>query len=293
MLYDGYDQAGLDAQYNMRQAVPEFPEFVDRWAVRSAETRTRLNCRSDLAYGGHARECLDLISCGRPRAPLHVFIHGGYWQAMDKEHFSYVADGLVPHGFDVAVLDYALAPEVSVTEIVAQCRRALAWLWREAETFGFDAGNITVSGHSAGGHLTAMLLLTDWPAISDDLPKGLVRGGLAISGLYDLEPIRLSYLNEALGLDEAEASAVSPMHLLAAAREPPPLQVAVGGDETEEFHRQQDSFLAAWQARGWAASAVAMPGTNHFSVVDALGDADSPLAAAVTHLGERVGDEHA
>lgn len=286
MLYHGYDQAGLDAQYNMRQAVPEFPDFVARWAAASAATRSRVPCQLDLAYGDHDRERVDLFRCGRPGAPLHVFIHGGYWQAMDKEHFSYVADGLVPKGFDVAVLDYALAPEVSVAEIVAQCRRALAWLWREAPRFGYDADNITVSGHSAGGHLTAMLALTDWTALNDGLPRRLLRGGFAISGLYDLEPIRLSYLNEALGLDEAAAADVSPLRLLASAPEPPPLWAAVGGDETPEFHRQQAEFLQAWKSRGWSAQAVAMPDSNHFSVVDALGDADSTLAVAIARLAE-------
>lgn len=284
MLYRGYDQAGLDAQYNMRAAVSDFPDYVERWAADSAAARERLSCRLDLAYGTHIRERLDLFSCGRPGAPLHVFIHGGYWQAMDKEHFSYVATGLMPHGFDVAILDYALAPEVTVADIVKECRTALAWLWQNATEFGYNRENMTVSGHSAGGHLTAMLLLTDWPAVNDALPVQLLRGGLAISGLYDLEPIRLSYLNDVLGLDSSSARAASPLHQLDAMRDPPPLMAAVGGDETPEFHRQQADFLAAWQARGWTATAVEMPRTHHFSVVDGLADPDSALVASVRRL---------
>ena len=283
MLYRDFDQAGLDAQYNMRERVPSFPEFVERWAVDSQHVRALSSSRLDLAYGARPRERLDLFPCGRGGAPLHVFIHGGYWQAMDKEHFAYVAEGLRPHGFDVAALEYTLAPEVSVAEIVDQCRTAIGWLWRQAAELGFDRDNITVSGHSAGGHLTAMLLLTDWTAWDAELPAAPLRGGLAISGLYDLEPIRLSYLNKVLGLDAASARAVSPLHQLGAAA-PPPLLVAVGGDETDEFKRQQADFLDAWSDRGFAGRDISMPGTNHFSVVDALGQADSALVSGIREL---------
>ena len=285
MLYRDYDQAGLDAQYNMRERVPDFAQFVARWGDESAAVRHRPGARLDLAYGALPAERLDLFPCGRPGAPLHVFIHGGYWQAMDKEHFAFVANGLHPHGFDVAVLEYTLAPAMTVAGIVAQCRAAVTWLWAHAGEHGYDADNITVSGHSAGGHLTAMLLLTDWPGHARGLPADLVKGGLAISGLYDLEPIRLSYLNQALGLDAAAARAASPLHGLDSAA-PPPLLVAVGGDESEEFLRQQAVFIDAWQAQGFVGAALAMPGSNHFSIVDALGRADTSLATGVRRLAD-------
>lgn len=286
MLYRQYDQKGLDGQYNMRERVPSFPDFVARWAAQSAPVRAQPDARLDLSYGGNPRERLDLFSCGQDGAPLHVFIHGGYWQAMDKEHFAYVANGLLPHGFDVAVIEYALAPEVTVGEIVRQCRAAVAWLWRHASDHGFDRDRITISGHSAGGHLTAMLLLSDWSEFASDLPVNVLKGGLAISGLYDLEPIRLSYLNAALGLQADDVQALSPIHLVHQAAAAPPLLVAVGGDETDEFQRQQADFLEQWTSRGLPGEAVAMPGTNHFSVVDGMGETASALVSAIRRLSD-------
>lgn len=285
--YRDYDQAGLDAQYNMRAAVPSYPAFVERWAAASARARASHDARTDIVYGDTADQKLDLFpaarSDGRP-APLHIFIHGGYWQAMDKDHFGYIADGIVPLGAHLAVIDYALAPAVDMDEIVRQVRNAVAWAWRQAADVGADPERLTVSGHSAGGHLTAMALLTDWPAFAPDLPPRPLAGGLAISGLYDLEPIRLCYLNEVIGLTPDSAGRNSPLELLR--RRPdeagplPPLALCAGGLETPEFHRQQADFAARWAAAGVPPRVVEAPGLNHFSVVDRLADPDGPLARA-------------
>ncbi len=287
VLYRDYDQAGLDAQYNMRAAVPDYPAFVERWAAASARARETHDVEIDVVYGDTAEQKLDLFRAdpadGRP-APLHIFIHGGYWQAMDKDHFGYIADGIVPRGAHLAVIDYALAPAVDMDEIVRQVRNAVAWAWRQAAAIGADPERLTVSGHSAGGHLTAMALLTDWAAFASDLPPRPLAGGLAISGLYDLEPIRLCYLNDVIGLTPDSAGRNSPLGLLRQ-RPPgadplPPLALCAGGLETPEFHRQQAEFAAAWTTAGAAPRIVDAPGRNHFSVVDHLAEPDGALAPA-------------
>jgi len=275
-VFRDYDQAGLDAQYNNRAAVPDHPIYLERWARESAQARETLPCHLDLAYGTGAREWLDVFPAGHGKAaPALVFIHGGYWKALDKSDFSYPATTLVEAGIAYVALGYPLAPAAGMDEIVASVRRALAWLWREGSGHGVDPARLVVSGHSAGGHLTAMMLATDWAAVADDLPADLVKGGLSISGLYDLEPVRLSYHNVELRLDAQAVRRNSPLrHLPVAAA---PLALVVGAKETDEFRRQQQEFLAAWRARGLEGSGAEFPGRNHFSIIDGLSDPASPL----------------
>jgi len=181
----------------------------------------------------------------------------------------------------VAVVNYALIPAVDMDEVVRQCRAAVAWLAREAPAFGGDARRLTVSGHSAGGHLTAMLMATDWPAVAG-LPPDTVRAGCGISGLYDLEPIRLSFLNETLGLTPEAARRHSPIHLRPASRAP--LLLAVGALEGPEYHRQTAALAAAWRAHGVPCEVMDMAGHHHFSIVCELEDPESPLGQALRRL---------
>ena len=277
MLYRDYDQAGLDAQYNMRLQNPDFQDHLDAWAERNAATRGRLDARLDLAYGSSMAETLDVfVPAGASDAPLHVFIHGGYWQSRDKHDFSFVADGLVAAGAIVVVVNYALAPTVGMDEIVRQNRAAVAWTRRHAGDFGGDEERLYVSGHSAGGHLTAMLLATDWPAF-DGLPADTVKGGLAISGLYDLEAIRLCYLNEVLGMDAAAAARLSPLDMAPGSGA---CIVAVGGGETDEFLRQSSSFAERWRQAGATLEELVPPGHNHFTIMNLLADNDGTLCAS-------------
>jgi arylformamidase len=285
-IWRQYDRTGLDAQYNLRAAVPSFQQHYDRWQAWSARVRAALPCRLDVAYGPAPLETLDLFPAAAANRPIHVFIHGGYWHRMDKSDFDFIAEGFAPQGVNAAIINYPLAPQVDMDAIVASVRRALAWLWRNARTFGGDPARIHVSGHSAGGHLTAMMLLTDWPAFGADLPADLVKGGVAISGIYELEPIRLCYLDEMVRLDPDKVARNSPQRLLAAARAASPLALCVGGDETAEFHRQQADFAAAWGARGFARQIVSAPGLHHFNVVDELALAGRPLnRAALAQTG--------
>lgn len=281
MIYRDYDRAGLDAQYNLRARVPDFEDYYQGWRDWSERVTGELPHHLDLAYGPTDAEKLDLfVPEGARNAPIHVFIHGGYWRAMDKADFRYIAAGLVPAGAIVAVVNYALVPAVTIDEIVRQNRAALAWLWHHAADYGGDPDRIFVSGHSAGGHLTAMMMATDWPGFDSALPRDLVKGGCAISGVFDMEPVRLCYLNDDMGMDAATAARNSPIRLLDAVT-PAPLILCVGGAETDEFQRQQADFAAAWQKTGAPLTVVDAPGQHHFVVVDELAKAGRPLNRAV------------
>ena len=242
-IYREYDAEALYAQYNNRAMIaPEvLAALKDDQARRADAFRAAARAEIDVAYGPHARERLDLFLPKAEKPPLFAFFHGGYWQWNDKEPFAFLCEGLVPAGAAFANIEYALCPDVSLTELTQQARRAIAYLWREADRFGYDRDRIVVSGHSAGGHLTAMMMATDWPAFGEDLPANVVAAGLPISGIYDLEAVRLTPLNDAIGMDEAEARALSPMFQPPATRGP--MVVVYGGAESIEFHRQAESLV--------------------------------------------------
>ena len=203
VLYCGMDREALDAAYNNSAAVAGSAEIVTGWLEVSAKVRTRPSARLDISYGERPRMALDYFPCGVPNAPLFAFIHGGYWQRNDKNGFSVFALGPLAHGIDVAMLGYTLAPEAHLGTIVNEISDALDHLGSHAGDFGFDASRLFVGGWSAGGHLTAMML-----------GHPHVRGGLAISGIFDLEPIALSYLNEPLSLSEEQIAELSPILLI-------------------------------------------------------------------------------
>ena len=279
-VFFGYDQAALDREYNNSGNVANAAEYLTRYPADSARTRDELPARLDLRYGPAPGETLDLfLPDGGGPAPVHVFVHGGYWRALGKADFSFVARGLQPAGVLVAVIDYALIPTVDMDELVRQVRASVAWLHRNAAAFGGDPRRITVSGHSAGGHLAAMLMATDWARFAG-LPPDVVKAACGISGLYDLEPIRLSYLNETLALTPEMARRNSPVHGVPA-QAGGPLLLAVGELEGDEYHRQTESLAAAWQRRGLVAGVMDMAGHDHFSIVTELGSPATPLSRAI------------
>ena len=246
MLYRGMDRAQLDAAYNNSAAVPERDAIVADWAARSARVRREYAGRLDLAYGETPRERLDLFLAADPDAPTLAFIHGGYWQMNDKENFAFFAEGLLPLGINLSV----------------------QWLAEHLAEYGVDPSRLYVAGHSAGGHLTAMTM---------PLPE--VRGGIAISGIYDLEPIRLNYLNEKLALDTAEAERNSPVrHLPATAGE---LVVAYGTRELPELCRQSIEYARAWTERGLPGRLLPVDGADHFTILDALARPEGVLTRAL------------
>ena len=284
IVYRDWDRARLDAEVNLRARWPEHVDFFERWANDSAAVRGQRHALIDLAYGSSPGERLDLFPVlDAQAAPVLAFIHGGYWQALDKGHHSDLAPAFVDRGIAFASLNYDLAPKASIGEMIQQVRRALAYLHDHAGRLGLDPARIFVAGHSAGGHLAVSALDRSWPAALG-LPHDLVKGALSLSGVYDLAAIRLSYHQAVLDLDSEQVDAWSPARNLP--DQAGPLLLAVGGDETEEFRLQQDEFLTAWRAAGLIARAVDLPGRHHFDAVDALSDPAHPLHRALTGLIE-------
>jgi arylformamidase len=277
-VFRGYDQKALDAEYNNRVKVKDALEWLARYGAESARARAELPMRFDVPYGAHYAERLDIFPAARTEpAPVHVVIHGGYWHRMDKADYSFVARGLRPAGIVTVVIDYGLVPAVDLDELVRQCRTAVAWIHRHARQWGGDPARISVSGHSAGGHLVAMLLATDWTAFG--VPRDVLKAGCAISGLYDLEPIRLCYLNEVLALTPEVARRNSPVHLTPSG--PTPLILALGEAEGAEYHRQTDDLAAAWRAHGVPIEVMDLANHDHFSIMAELQSPFSPLARAI------------
>jgi len=279
MHFLDYDKGELDAQYNLRAAVKEYPAYFDEWNRRSRRTRRVLPGELNIAYGSKPLETLDIFFTDPANAPLLVFIHGGYWQGSDKNQFSHIADGFVPAGVATVIVNYSLAPDANIDEIVQQNRKALAWIWRHAETFGCDPNRIHVCGHSAGGHLAVLVAATNWARFDPGLPHHLINGLCAVSGIFDLEPIRLCYLNEVLGMDAAASKRNSPVYNLPDSRLP--LILAVGELETAEFRRQTQTIAECWRSKGFPVDIVQMAGFHHYSIANELARAKSPLNRAM------------
>ena len=276
-------QAEIDAQYDVEASVEDFGVYVDFFLSNSERVRRKLKPELDIPYGPTAAEHLDLYPARAPDAPVHLFIHGGYWHSLSSKEFSFVAEGLVEAGVAVAVLNYDLCPNVTMTEIVRQNRAAVKWLHGNARRYNCDPDRISVSGHSAGGHLTAMLMATDW-AGAWGLPPDAVKSGCAVSGLFDLAPFAHSWLQPKLRLDAGEIERNSPILHIPFATGPDvagPLIVTLGGDESAEFHRQSQDFLAAWTRAGLAGTYLDLPGLNHFTVLEGYMDRRSPLCSAI------------
>lgn len=288
-IYRGYTAATLDAQYNLRKNVPDAAEQVAHRETASARAREIVPCRLDIAYGSGPAEKLDLFppAGGNGEAPALIYIHGGYWHLSDKFDTSYIAPGISAAGIAFVTLNYALAPSAGIGEMVDQIRSAIAFVWRNAAELGVDRDRICVSGHSAGGHLTAMAAATDWTAIDPDLPADLVKGACALSGLYDLEPIRLCHVNDVLRLDEATVRSNSPILFAPTMRGP--MLLAVGADETDEFRRHQAAFADRWQGLGADIRAMEVPGAHHYTIIHTLADRHSALCEAVVELVQATG----
>jgi len=275
------DAASLSRLYNNRELVPEHPQFMARWSEGSARARANLPCYLDRAYGDSQGETMDVFPARKGDGTCLMFIHGGYWRALDKKDFSYLAPPWVDAGVSIAVVNYDLCPRVSMAEIVRQMLRASRWLWLHAEEYGMDQDRLYVSGHSAGGHLAAMLMCALWPVFDARLPKDLWKGGLAVSGLYDLRPLQyVDFLQPDLRLDEALALRLSPAFMTPATRAP--VMTCVGGDESSEFQRQNALLGERWRAA--FAGDIDMPGRNHFSVLDGLAEQPSALFQGARRL---------
>jgi arylformamidase len=279
-----YTAEFCEREYNARASIPDHPQIFARWAEQSAATRRLRACLIDLVFGEASGERLDLFPARNDSAPLLVFIHGGYWRSLDKSDFSWIAPPFVNHGVSVALLNYGLAPKTPLEEIVRQTLRAHAWLYRNADRLGFDPNRIYTAGHSAGAHLTAMMMAALWPVFGADLPADLVKGGLAVSGIYDLEPlVPAPFLKSDLQLTARRARGLSPVHLPPATDRP--LYTAVGALESGEFRRQTALIGKAWPRN--LARTIPMPNLHHLNVIEALANPASALFDAALELTRR------
>ncbi|NIF54342.1 alpha/beta hydrolase [Burkholderia sp. Ax-1724] len=270
IVYRGMDRPTLDAAYNTTKAIPNFPEVLADFQSRSATLYERVPGRRDLRYGERVRERFDWLPCGEADAPTFIFIHGGYWQNCVKEDFAFIADGPLARGFNVVLAEYTLAPEASMTQIVGEIGRLLDHLHADPDGLGIAGWPVCLSGHSAGGHLTAL-----------HRAHPLVTRALPISALVDLEPISLSWLNDKLQLSPHEIAAYSPLHHIGKGV---PTVVAVGAAELPELVRQSEDYAAACGAAGENAVYVPMPGCTHFSVLDDLARPGGMLLSALQRL---------
>jgi arylformamidase len=272
-----HDADWFNVQYNNRARVPEAPSLLARWAEASVLARSRMTGVLDEAYGAEPGETLDLFPSRASGAPVLVFLHGGYWRSLDKADHSFVAPAFVQAGAMVVVPNYALCPAVTIEQIALQSTRALAWVARNASRYGGDPKRIVVVGHSAGGHLAAMLLACRWPQVAAGLPPQLVSAAMSISGLYDLEPLRQApFVQADLRLTPAAVRRLSPAFF------PPPrgpLVALVGGLESDEFLRQNQLIRDQW-GRRCVPVCEALPGLNHFTVLHDLVD---PAGRAYGH----------
>jgi arylformamidase len=265
-----------EVEYNNRARVPENPSIMAGWAVDAAAYRERHAPRS-IPYGAGARNTIDFFP-GKNEGPIVVFIHGGYWQAFDGSFFSHLARGLNAHGINVAIPSYDLCPVVTVDHIIQQMRAAA----RELARLG---RSLVISGHSAGGHLAACMLATDWAAFDASLPANLVTAAYAISGLFDLGPLVETSINNALRLDHTTAGAASPLFW-----SPPPrgsLDAVVGENESAEYFRQSRTIVELWGAAGVSTRFGSIPGANHFTAIAPLADPTSPMVARLRELASR------
>jgi arylformamidase len=270
--------AGIDyeVEYNNRARVPENPALMAGWARDAAAYREQHVPRT-IAYRPGARNTIDIFA-GDNQGPLVVFIHGGYWQALDGSSSSHCARGLNAHGIDVAIPTYDLCPQVTIDTIIQQMRAAA----RELARLGRP---LVIGGHSAGGHLAACMLATDWPAYDASLPKDLVIAAYAISGLFDLVPLVQTSINKALRLDETAAKAASPLFW-----KPPSgrvLDAVVGGNESAEYFRQSRTMVEQWGAAGVTTRFGVVPDANHFTAIAPLADPDSAMVQRLKELAGR------
>ncbi|HEV3299281.1 MAG TPA: alpha/beta hydrolase [Planctomycetaceae bacterium] len=276
-------QEEIDKEYDVEKSVPDFRRYADFNINEGRKARDELECLLDVPFGPTVEETLDIFPAQDPDAPILVFIHGGYWRSNSSKEFSWVARGPSALGFTVVITNYALCPKVTLPEITRQSRAAIAWIQRSSKTFSGSRRRIYLAGHSAGGHQVAMLLHTRW--MEDyGLPRDVIRGGFAISGLFDLRPLRFSWLQPKLQLTEDIVRTQSP--LLRLPDRAPPLFVSVGGAESCELRRQSADYLLAWKAAGLRGCSFEQPEANHFTAIAGFFDKESKLCASLKRLVE-------
>jgi arylformamidase len=269
-IYLDYTQKELDDQYEHRSIVPDSDKFIARNEADSAKIRADADGQFDVAYGSHPDQLLDIFPAkGDDPSPIVVFFHGGRWSRGDKTNNIESLVGYNAAGVHFISVGFTLIPNIDMDGLVGQCRDAIAWVWRNAKSFGGDPDRLFVVGKSSGGHLGGMMVVTDWVA-ERDVPGDVIKGALLVSGMYDLEPVQLSFRNGFLGMDEDTALRNS--SILHIPGNGCPLIIGYGSLETDEFQRQSRTFASAWSERGFACQLVEMEGRHHFSIDADLAD---------------------
>ena len=279
LVYKQFDQAALNSQYNLRAHVPDFAVYLERCETLSRQTEKELFSISDLSYGSLPREKLDIYPSKNPSSKTLVFIHGGYWQRFGKADFQCIAKAFRDDGLTTVLIEYPLAPDVSIDQIVSSCRRALDWLYHNLAKYNGDPAQIYLAGHSAGAHLAAMLMTTNWKPFN--LNNDLIKGASLISGLFNLTPICLSDINDVLHMSPEEAFRNSPVQFAPAA--PCPVSIIVGADETPEFLDQSGELYGCWKEH-IPAEIIEIEGLNHYSILETMLDPLSQLHQAMVRL---------
>jgi arylformamidase len=273
-----YTQAELDDQYNQRILVPDANDYMARHGALSARVRETCQCTLDVAYGPSEDERLDIFPAAQEGAPVVVYYHGGAWTRWHKDNNSYQAPAFVNAGVTFVSVNFGLVPRVDLDELMRQCRAAVQWVYRHAADFGADPEKLYVAGHSSGGHEVGLLAVTDW--VRDwGLPADVIKGGFAASGMYDLEPVRLSSRNQYLHLDEGMTARNSAQRQIPDVM--PPMVIAYGGGEQIEFRRHSRDFAAELRRRNYPVTELDMPGLHHFEMAEQFADPDSALMKAV------------
>jgi arylformamidase len=271
----------LDKQYNARASVADCLPYLNEYTDYSRQARKEVDSALSVPYGAHPDETLDIFRGTRDAAPVYFFIHGGYWRALSKDDSSFMAPAMTRAGALVVSINYSLAPAVSVAHIVDQCRRALAWVYRNIHRYGGDPARIHVSGSSAGGHLAGMLLAGGWQA-QFDLPADVVHSASPISGLFDLRPLVQTHINEWAAFDAQSSVQASPIFHLP--RLPCSMLLAWGEHETDEFKQQSRQYGTACRQVGCMVTELEVSGTNHFNILMQLRQPDSSLCRPILGL---------
>ncbi|NKC17024.1 MAG: alpha/beta hydrolase fold domain-containing protein [Gammaproteobacteria bacterium] len=280
-VFREFTQNELDTQYDQSTLVPDIAPYVEQWEELTAQAVADFTVHRDLRYGGEANQRLDLFEAQVPDAPLVVFFHGGAWMRHTKDLFGYPALALIPNGFAFATVEFDLIPDVRAEVQVNHALLAFEWLAGHGEAYGYSADRMFVAGHASGALLAGMVAATDWRTrLKRDASP--LAGALLLSGIYDLEPVRLSSRNEPLALTAKEARALSPIHQIPPS--PCPIVVAWGEAELNEYRRQSQEFAAAWRRADGPCSALEIPGANHFEMSLELCDPNGPLVQSFQEL---------
>jgi len=273
-VYKHYNQQQLNNQYNTRLQVPDYADYFDRWERQSRQTAEYNTILKDIAFGDHPEERLDIFPSRNSHSKTLVFIHGGYWHLLDKSIFHFLAEHFLKYNVTTVLINYPLAPKSFLDEIVVSCRKALRWLHDNIIRYNGDSNDLFLMGHSAGGHLASMMLIEE--------EAKFVQGMISLSGLFRLEPVMLSYLNDSIGMDRETAIKNSPVFLSPA--NDCPLLLVTGSDESDEFKAQSEELCQCWQSKCSNIELLMVPKKNHYSILDAVIEKDSAVMAAMNRM---------